>query len=185
MRIGSVGWRNITLRNCVFEATDSEAADFSDSPTSRANGVLITGCTFKGGGVAQRHWGNVINFEYPTGVVVRNNTIERGWDNALGMTDRGVSGYSGPAATFTGNTFDLVTDNGVTPLGEDQVALMGSNNVFTGNTIIVNTGNRAIQLDNCHYNTVTGNTIHMKAGMTAVGQIHGSSNNTTTPNTVN
>jgi Pectate lyase superfamily protein len=184
---GSAGypWSNITLTNCVFEAADSETADFSDDPACRCNGVLIEGCTFKGGGWAQRMWGNVLNFEYPTGVVVRNNTIYRGWENALGMTTRDNPGYtSGPAATFTGNTFDLVTDNGITPAGGDQVCLMGLNNVFTGNTITVATGHRGIQLDNCHYNTVTGNTIHC-GGLVPVGEIDGSSNNTITPNTVN
>jgi hypothetical protein len=183
------GWQNITLRNCVFEAADMETADFADYGQARASGVLIEGCTFKGGGYSNVKWKYVLNFEMPLGVVVRNNTFYRGrggWGSVLNVTDDGSKSGSGPGAVFTGNTFDLDYDNGFAPNVRDwSVVLMGDDNIVTGNHFKCHWGsNDFLLLDGAHNNTVTGNVFDL-GGRDAIGTINGASGNTVSPNTVN
>jgi hypothetical protein len=130
------GWQRVTIRGCTFEVTDCHALDFSDEPNSRSRGVLIEGCLIKGAGLARRLYGCCIDFEYPQGAVVRNNTIYRAWEHAIQMTDRGDSRYTPAQATFTGNTIDVTVDNGVITAGYNQVKLHGTGNVWENNTII-------------------------------------------------
>lgn len=111
---GSKGWQNITVENSTIEVMDSHGLDFSDNESTRASGVVVTGCLIKGGGLAQSNWGSSIDLEMPLGAVITNNTIYRGWDFAVQMTDRGA-GYPNPDTVFTGNTIDLTVDNGVSP----------------------------------------------------------------------
>jgi hypothetical protein len=138
---GGQGWYNITFRRCVVEVMDSHGLDFSDEPHKRSSGVLIEGCTIKGAGLTRAHWGSCLDFEYPLGVVVRNNVIYRGWEYAIQMTDRGDSAFSDAKAVFTGNRIDLTYDNGVTAKSTTfagQVELLGGGNVWTDNVVIGN-----------------------------------------------
>jgi hypothetical protein len=186
---GTSGWQNITIRNSVFEAADMETADFSDTPTARGTGLLIEGNTFKGGGYANVKWKYVLNFEMPLGVVVRNNVFQRGyggWGSILNVTDRGNSGYTGPGAVFTGNTFDLDTENGIAAEPDAYpIVIKGSDNQFTNNTIQCHYGSNAVVLlDGAHNNTVTGNTFNI-GSRSSVSATNGSSGNTISSNTVN
>ena len=184
---GSPGWQNITLRGCVFEATDGTCLDFADGSdaTMAANGVLVEGCTLKGAGVVAPTTApsNTIAVECPSGVVIRNNTIYRSYQPVFGMSHLHASG---PGVVITGNTFDLVAANGVTPYGYDPFNLMGYDNVFTGNTVTCNYGSGIVDLNGAHNNTVTGNTFVIGAayGHAAIREYNGSSGNTVTPNTV-
>jgi hypothetical protein len=119
-------WQRVTFRNTVVDVCDSHGLDFSDDTGSlRSTGVLIDGCTLKGGGKAKRNWGSTVDFEYPLGVVMRNTLIYRGWEAAVQMTNRGNTAYTGPGAVFTGNTVDLTVDNGITT-DHKQLDLMGT-----------------------------------------------------------
>ena len=183
------GWQNITLRNCILEAADMETADFADYSQARASGVLIEGCTFKGGGYNATKWQNVLNFEMPLGVVVRNNVFQRGlggWGYVLNVTDDGTKGGSGPGAVFTGNTFNLDTDDGIAPdLSGWPIVIMGYDNQFTNNTVNCHYGsNPILLLDRAYRNTVTGNTFNI-GSRSSVSAINGSSGNTISSNTVN
>jgi len=184
---GTHGWQNITLRNCVLEAADQETADFADAGGARASGVLIEGCTFKGGGYNATKWRNTLNFEMPRGVVVRNNTFYRAggeWGCVLNVTDDGSKAGSGPGAVFTGNTFDLDIDNGIPAADVYPIVIMGYDNQFTGNSIRCHYGSRSIiRLDGAHNNTVTGNTFDV-GGRPPVVEMNGASGNSLAPNTV-
>ncbi|MEI6246828.1 MAG: right-handed parallel beta-helix repeat-containing protein, partial [Acidobacteriota bacterium] len=186
---GNHGWKNITLRNCVLEAADMETADFADYAGARASGVLIEGCTFKGGGLsASASWRNTLNFEMPLGVVVRNNTFYRAggdWGCVLNVTDSGTKSGSGPGAIFTGNTFDLDYDNGIADEDGYPIMLMGFDNQFTNNTINRHYGTRsAVALYGAHNNTVAGNTFNI-GDRASVWELNAASGNTLSPNTVN
>ena len=176
-------WQNITLRGCVFEATDGTCLDFADQgfagPMS-ASGVLVEGCTLKGAGVlASAPWSNIIAVECPSGVVITGNTIYRSYQAALAMSHLHASG---PGMVITNNNFDFVTDNGVTPYGYTPISLMGYDNVFTGNTITLNWASRAIDLASCTNNVVTGNIAHL--GGRPLFAEWGGGGNVTSPNTV-
>jgi Pectate lyase superfamily protein len=177
------GWQNVTLSNSTFEAADAHTVDFSDTAAHRSSNVVVEGCLIKGGGVKRLHWGYGIDLEEPEGAVISGNTIWRSWGSTLYITDRGDSGYTGPGAHITGNDFDLDHDNGITPTADTPITLHGVGNQFTGNTVTANDFGKAIELDACHDNVVTGNTIQI-AGSRFVSQFGGSSGNVTTPNTV-
>jgi hypothetical protein len=183
----SVPWSNITLRDCVFAAADGHSADFSDQPFARATGLLIEGCTFKGGGLLGR-WGWTLVLEMPLNPVVRNNTFYRGkgnWGYVLAVVDRGDSTYGTSGATITGNAFDLDTDNGIAPSTTGwPFVLNGYDNTFAGNTVRCHYGARhMLVLDHAYRNVVTGNTLKIGNRPLAT-QINGSSGNTVTANTV-
>jgi hypothetical protein len=182
------GWKNVTLRNCVFEATDAHAADFSDQPFARATGLLIEGCTFKGGGLGGK-WGWTVDLEMPLNPIVRNNTFYRGagsWGYVLSVVDRGDTSYQSSGAIITGNVFDLDYDNGIAPsTGGWPIILNGYDNQFTGNTVKCHYGTACIfVLDHAYRNTITGNTLNIGT-RPVVTSINGSSGNTVSPNTVN
>jgi polygalacturonase len=180
---GSAGypWGNITLRNCVFEATDTHAVDFSDSKTCRCSGVLIDGCTFKGAGKTYVNWGSVIDVECPAKVVIRNSTVYRGWEESLHISN---CHSTGPAVTVTGNTFNLDYDNGIKHAPGDPIDLEGQGNVFTGNTVICHLSSMVgiVDLNGATGSSVTGNTFHV-GSITWIKSVNGSSSNTTRPNT--
>ena len=132
------GWQDITLRDCVFEAADRETADFSDTPTARSSGVLIEGCTFKGGGFADGSYRYTLNLEMPLRVVVHDNTFLRGegsYGYVLNVTGRRDAGYTGPGAVFVDNLFDLDTDDGIPEVNGIPIVLEGDGNRFSGNTV--------------------------------------------------
>jgi len=162
-----------------------ETADFSDTPVGRSSGVLIEGCTFKGGGFANTYYKNTLNFEMPLNVVVRNNTFLRGtggWGYVLNVTDRGNTAYTGSGAVFTGNVFDLDTDSGIPTVDAYPIAFKGTGNQFTGNTIRCHYGSTPmVTLDGASGNVVSGNTFLGRGG---VLQINGASGNTISPNVV-
>jgi hypothetical protein len=127
-------WQDITLRGCTFEVMDSHGADFSDDHDSRANGVLIEDCLFKGAGKVPFLWGSNIDLEYPTGAVIRNNTIWPAREAGIQTTKR--SEPFGPCgATITGNTIDWTVDNGIDP-GAPMELQRDSSLTLSGNTII-------------------------------------------------
>jgi hypothetical protein len=179
---GSVGWKNITLRDCTFEAADAHTIDFSDEYNRRATGVLVEGCLIKGGGVKHLGWGYGIDLELPLGAVIRNNTFWRSWGMTFYMTTRDDA-YVGAGAVITGNLFDLAYDNGITPDSRTPITLRNDGNQFTGNTITLNYATRAMDLRGCHGNIVTGNVAHL-GGRPLTYEYDGSSGNTISGNTV-
>ncbi len=106
------GWQRITFRNCVVEVCDAHGMDFSDEYNIRSEGLVVEGCTLKGGGKAGREWGSTIDLEYPLRAVIRNNTFGLGWERCVQMTTRSDP-YNRSYTVFTGNRVDL-TPNGVT-----------------------------------------------------------------------
>jgi hypothetical protein len=181
------GWKNVVLRNTVFEAADCHTADFSDIPSARGTGLLIEGCTFKGGGYSNVKWMWTLALEMPLNPVVRNNLFLRGngtWGYILGIADRGDTGYTSTGALITGNTFDLDFDNGIPISLGWPFVLQGYDNRFIGNTVHCHYGTRDLMvLDRAYRNTVTGNTFNI-GSRPLLTQINGSSGNTVTPNTV-
>ncbi len=161
----NVGWQNITIRNCVFEATDAQCLDFADRSTAVANGVLVEGCTLKGAGVTGVMWGYTICLECPTGVVIRNNTIYRSSEIPFKICN--IHPGSGPAAIVTGNNFDFASDNGIALRTWNPILLKGIGNQFTGNTVSWNSAqggaDAMIELDHATNNAVTGNTFNIGA----------------------
>ena len=156
--------------------------------TARSGGVLIEGCTFKGGGYASSHFKYTLNFEMPLGVVVRNNVFLRGlgsWGYILNVTDDGTKGGSGPGAIFTGNTFDLDAKNGIAPVSVGwPIVLMGYDNQFTDNTVRCHYGTLpVVTLDRAFRSTVTGNVFDV-GGRTPIAGTPGSTNNSVSPNSV-
>jgi uncharacterized protein YkwD len=111
---GTQSWQNITVENSTIEVMDSHGLDFSDNADARSSGVTVRGCLIAGGGLARRNWGSSIDLEMPRGAVITDNTIYRGWEAAVQMTDRDA-GYANPGTVFTGNTIDLTVNNGITP----------------------------------------------------------------------
>ena len=183
------GWRNITLRNCVFEAADCHTADFSDQPEARGTGLLIEGCTFKGGGYTDVKWQWTLALEMPLNPVIRNNTFLRGngvWGYELAIANRGNAGYTTTGATITGNLFDLDADNGIPPVTDGwPFVLKGYDNRFTDNTVRCHYGTKALfVLDSAYRNVISGNTLQI-GSRSLVTQINGSSGNTVAPNAVN
>jgi len=185
---GTAAWSNVTLRDTVFEAADFHTADFSDHPDARGTGLLIEGCTFKGGGLKNRGWKYVVDLEMPLNPVIRDNRFLRGrggWGYVLNITDRGQAGYGSSGALITGNVFDLDANNGI-PREKDSwpFAVQGHDNDFSGNTIICHYGWRPlVMLDRAFSSSVTGNTF--RVGSRALfGSVHGSAQNRLTPNTV-
>jgi hypothetical protein len=135
---GSQSWQNVTVENSTIETMDSHGLDFSDSPTGRSSGVVITNDLFKGAGLVRRNWGSDLDFELPLGAIVTNNTFYRGWEYAVQMTDRGQSAFTFPATVFSGNTVDLTAANGVTSgaKGSEQVILYPGTVWNSSNTIV-------------------------------------------------
>ena len=181
------GWKNITLRDCVFEAADGHTADFSDIPNARGTGLLIEGCTFKGGGLGGK-WGWTVALEMPLNPVIRNNTFLRGsgtWGYVLAVCDRNDTAYKSTGATITGNIFDLDTDNGIAPEMDGwPFVLNGYDNRFTGNTVHCHYGTKTLfALDHAYRNAITGNTFNI-GSRRFVTQINGSTDNTVSPNTL-
>ena len=178
----SVGWKNITIRNSIFEATDAQNLDFSDQDNAIANGVLVEDSTIKGGGVTNVKWGYSICIEAPTGVVIRNNTIYHGSEQTIMFANLHPTG---PGAIITGNNFDLMFTNGVPASTSYPFSIWGQYNSFTGNTITYSSDyvSRVVELVNASHNVVTGNTFYID-NETAVWENFGNSSNTISPNTV-
>jgi pectate lyase len=181
----SQGWANITLRNCVFAASDGASIDFSDASYARASGVLVEGCTIAGGGATKVDYGYGICLEMPQNVIIRNNTFTRAWLQSINVTDRGDSRYVTSGAQITGNTFDLTTGTAAYGGSEAPIILKKAGNVFSGNTIKGGWGTSGIvSLWYATANTVSNNTFTGTSGATAVAEHTGCSGNTLTPNTV-
>ena len=173
------GWRNIVLRDCVFEAADCHTADFSDIPSARGTGLLIEGCLFKGGGYTNVKWQWTLDLEMPLNPIIRNNTFLRGngnWGYVLAVVDRGDTAYKSSGATITGNIFDLDYDNGIPiSLGWPFVlqGLRQSLHRQHGQLPLRDATPSSI-LDRAYGNTVTDNTFNI-GKRTLFGSINGSS----------
>jgi len=87
---GQKPWYNVTVTNCVFEATDWSVLDFSDQVTCdnqgqfahSATGVVVRGNVLHGAGHRWPKGMGRITFEGPADSVCSNNTIYQG--GALG-----------------------------------------------------------------------------------------------------
>jgi hypothetical protein len=136
------GYHDIKIIDCVFETTDEFTLDFDDRVNAdgkhTASGVLIEGCTIKGGGYAgEKEFAYSICFEAPEGCVVRDNLIYRGYINTFKICKNEDPDPDRRPLLVEGNTFDLTVDNGVdTPEGVSMIRLHGDNSVFRDNTII-------------------------------------------------
>jgi hypothetical protein len=135
------GWHRITLRNCVFEATDRFCIDLADHAAASgkhlAGPALIEGNLIKGGGYGpgEHPWSYSICLEAPRNVTIRHNTIYA----AYGST---VCGSSGPAShtVIVDNLIDLTVANGVHQTGDEAVVLKGQSGVFKHNVVKAGVG---------------------------------------------
>jgi hypothetical protein len=175
-----LGWQDITIRGCTFEAMDIHCIDLADAADGRANGVLIEDCLLKGGGKTGTTWGYAICLECPTGVVIRNNTIWHGYAQTINFAH---VHETGPGTIITDNTFDLDVDNGVGYSVQQAFFISGSGIQVTDNVITYTKGITAqvFQFNNSSNCTVTGNTITM--GTKAFSVLYNTNtNNVYTPN---
>lgn len=180
-------WKNIIVRNSVFEQTDGHSADFSDTPTGRGTGLLIENNIFKGGGLAGV-WGWTLDLEMPLNPIVRNNTFYRGegsWGYVVAVVDRDNPAYTSSGALITGNTFELDYDNSTSPMtGGWPFVLNGYDNQFTGNTVNCHYGTKDLfMLDHAYRSSITNNTLNIGSRPLFI-EIRGSANNITSPNAI-
>ncbi len=134
-------WHRITIRHCVFEATDRFCIDLADRPTARgkhlAGPALIEGNLIKGGGYGPgaHPWSYSICLEAPRNVTIRANTIYAAHDST-------VCGSYGPAShtVIVKNLIDLTVANGVHQTGDEAVVLKGQGNVFARNVVKAGAG---------------------------------------------
>jgi hypothetical protein len=146
-RAGTVaqGWTHVTIKDCVFEATDRFAIDLADYPDANgdhlAGPALIQHNTIKGAGAgpAPHDWCYCICLEAPHDVTIRDNLIYR----ARFATVCGSYSQKG-GTVIADNTIDLTVDNGIPLEGDEAVSLRGANGSFTGN--IVRAGDGAGEL---------------------------------------
>jgi hypothetical protein len=152
------GWNNINIIDCIFEATNSFSIDLADFPLAsgqRASGpALISGCTIMGGGYTNgtAPFGYSICLEAPHDVIIENNTIYRGYMDAIAV--------DGGSYIIRNNIIDLTYDNGITP--EDNIYNfqneLTATGIVTGNTFTTNQAGCPLSLDGMSNGTVTGNT---------------------------
>ena len=135
------GWHRITLRNCVFEATDRFCIDLADGPAANgkhlAGPALIQGNTIKGAGYGSgsHPCSYSICLEAPRNVTIRDNTIYAAYDSTV------CASYGPDSHTvIVHNTIDLTVANGVHQTGDETVVLKGQNNVFERNVLKAGTG---------------------------------------------
>lgn len=129
-------WHRITLRDCVFEATDRFCIDLADhadaSGRHLAGPALIEGNVIKGAGYGPgtHPWSYSICLEAPRDVTIRDNTIYASYNST-------VCASSGPGShtVIVGNLIDLTVANGVHQTGDETVVLKGQNNVFERNVL--------------------------------------------------
>jgi len=188
-----IGWHNITVRGCVFEATAIHQLDFSCyGDSGQATGVMVEGCTFHGGGVDMKGtlWGYAICLEWPFDVTIRNNHFHRCHEAAIFDNNYGQSHDT--RWRITGNTFDWDTTGGGITARRGIVVISGANNIITGNRFDWHGAfsgwatNGCVELGgaNATGNTVTGNTFHVSQTQAVSNQWGGATGNTTSPNTV-
>ncbi len=130
------GWHRITIRDCVFEATDRFCIDLADWPSANgkhlAGPALIEGNLIKGGGYGsgEHPWSYSICLEAPRDVTIRRNTI-------YAAADSTVCGSYGPDShtVIVNNIIDLTADNGVHQTGDEAVVLKGQGGVFEHNVV--------------------------------------------------
>jgi len=107
---GQKPWYNVTVANCVVEATDWSVLDFSDQVTCdnqgrfahSATGVVVRNNVLNGAGHRWAKGMGCITFEGPVDSVCRNNTIYQG--GALGSTIQ-VRGWETSEVAQSGNVF--------------------------------------------------------------------------------
>jgi hypothetical protein len=186
------GWARITVRDCVFEPTAIHQLDFACyGDSGQGDGVLVEGCTFKGGGenIGGTRWGYGICLEWPKNVVIRNNRFQRCDEAAIYSANFGQSYNTG--WSITGNTFDWdAAENGIIAR-RGIVVLTGAGNVVTGNTFIWHgsfsawASNGCVELsEGATGNTITGNAFYISQTQKVVNEWGGASGNTISPNTV-
>jgi hypothetical protein len=172
-----------------------ECCDLADASGARATTARVDGCTFKGGGYgSQSGWKNNFNVEAALDVRVTNSTFYRSsgtYGSVFQVTDSGGKSYDGsPGAYVNGCTFDLDYDNGIEfETACRPIILQGWDNVFTGNLVKCHDAG-TYPLVTCdvllgastQQNVVTGNTFD-KASRGNIGELHGATNNTLSPNT--
>jgi hypothetical protein len=130
------GWSHLTIRGCVFEASDRFCIDLADWPAANgmhlAGPALIEGNTIKGGGYGSgdHPWSYSICLEAPRNVRIAHNTI-------YGAADSTICGSYGPAShtVIVYDHIDLTVANGVQPTGDEAVVLKGQDNVFEHNVV--------------------------------------------------
>jgi Pectate lyase superfamily protein len=161
------GYQDIKIIDCVFEATDEFTLDFADMVkadglTHSSRGVLIEGCTIKGGGYqGPRYWPYSICVESPEGVTVRDNVIYRSYSCAFKICMNEDPDPDRASLVVEGNTFDLTYDNGITPRsGISLIRLAGDNNIFRDNVVRTKWSNPILKLGYCRHSKVTANEIY-------------------------
>jgi len=135
-------------------------ADYPLGSGDHASGpVLVSGCTIKGGGYGGGIWGYAVCIESPHDVIIENNTIYRGYNRALNV---GYTSGLPTGLIIRDNTIDLTYDNGITPTGDQYTPaneILGSNVTISGNTFTTGTGGggQILVLDTLSSSSVTGN----------------------------
>lgn len=182
---GSIGWHDITVRDCVFEVSDGWGLDFSENEHCPGYNILVEGNTFKGAGLVSTGDGWSVDLEFPANAIIRNNTF---WRCTMGAVFCGRQWGTGQAYEIYDNVFDYDIENGVANTNYSVMGLLGNYNVVTGNTITRHYEAQfspMIALQGTTFNTVTGNTFYINAGKTAVAAWGGvNTDYTITPNTV-
>jgi hypothetical protein len=142
------GWRDLTLEDCLIEASDTTGLDFADQPLSddpsrrAASGALVTGCTFLGArkNDAFAHGGLPIVYEAPTGIAIRDNVFYASPGSAIGGSHTYRS--DAPGLVVEGNTFDMTRSrDGLThDPGEPVISLVGHGSRVEGNRFVYDSG---------------------------------------------
>lgn len=188
-----IGWRNITVRGCVFEATAIHQLDFACyGHSGQATGVMVEDCTFKGGGLDMKStlWGYSICLEWPFDVVIRNNHFQRCSEAAIYNANFGQ--LYDTRWIITGNTFDFDTaEYGITAR-RGIVVISSANNIITGNTFTWHGSFSGWPTNGCVEfagadatgNTVSGNIFNISQTQELSNEWDGAIGNTVSGNTV-
>jgi len=184
-------WRNVHFHGCEFEASNVHQLDFACyGDAGQATGVIVEDCVFHGGGVRDygTRFGYGIVLEWPSNVMIRNNTFHRCRETAVMGYNPGGAWPTDTGWVITGNTFDWDTaEQGITARW-GIVILRSAHNLVTNNTFNVH----ATRSPGCVYlstatataNLVTGNTFNLNQAQIAIAEANGASGNTLAPNIV-
>lgn len=150
------GWHHLYFRYCEWEPSDACLLDLpsarlvSDPSVHACHDAYVTGCNFKGGGVAGgtaagSKWGYCIAMEGAHDVVFDGNTFGRSADTCVSTGGGGWNDYGGVTwvpsrnVVLRNNVWDFTTANGITVGAWPKLRLLG-NSLAEHNTFNINVG---------------------------------------------
>jgi hypothetical protein len=163
------GWNNVSITDCVLEASTSFSVDFAcayltgSSPViSSASYGVLTGCLLKGAG-----YGNSASFGYnvcaeaPHHCTISSNEMWRAYRECFDIVDTQSTPnvYTKDFVISNNNCLDYSEDSIVPGGGASYCyrALLYGTGTFSGNTITTSVGNGSLWLRTTGA-TITGNT---------------------------